>query len=139
MKVLFDTNVILDVLLKREPHYNHSVKVMALAEEGKIEGWLCASTVTTIYYLIAKAYSGKKADQHIKNLLKIFEIAVINRAVLESAIEEGFRDYEDSALHQSALHARTDAIVTRNTRDFRNSNIPVFEPGGFLKSLKSLE
>lgn len=138
MKILLDTNILLDVFLEREPFYGPSAISLSLAERDIIEGWLSGMTVTTLYYLIQKSLSRKSADNHVKNLLKIFHLAPVNRAVLEDAIDSKFTDYEDSVLYQSAKHSRLDAILTRNQKDFKNSTLPVYSPKELLSSLDAL-
>lgn len=139
MKVLFDTNVLLDVFLEREPFFKSSARAIGLAEKGEIEGWICGTTVTTIFYLLAKQQSSQKAGQHVRDILKIFNVSNINRVVLEEALESDFNDYEDGVLYQSAIHANLEAIITRNLKDFHKSKIPVYSPAAFLKILDTLE
>lgn len=138
MKVLLDTNVLLDVYLRREPFFDASSQVVALAEQGEIEGWIAGTTVTTIFYLLAKALSDEKAKQNVHNLLKLFNISSVNRVVLEDALDNGFKDYEDGVLYQSALHTNLDVIVTRNQKDFFKSELPVYSPSEFLNALDIL-
>jgi len=139
MKVLFDTNVLLDVFLEREPCFKASAQTIGLAEKGKIEGWVCDTTVTTIFYLLAKKLTAKKATRYVRKMLKIFNVSNINRVVLENALDSNFKDFEDSVLYQSAIHTNLEAIVTRNQKDFVKSEIPVYDPAQFLKALDSLE
>ncbi|MDZ7757269.1 PIN domain-containing protein [Rhodohalobacter sp.] len=139
MKVLFDTNVLLDVFLEREPFFEASSRAVGLAEEGKIEGWLCGTTVTTIHYLLAKSLNPENAEQYVMDILKIFHIAAITRAVLVEAVGCDFADYEDGVIHQSAIHANLDAILTRNQKDFKKSELPVYSPAEFLKVIEILE
>lgn len=139
MKVLFDTNVLLDVLLEREPFFEASAQAISLAEKGIIEGWICGTTVTTIFYLLAKKLSPQKARRYVREMLKIFNVSNINRLVLEDALDSNFKDYEDGVLYQSAVHANLEAIVTRNQKDFEKSNIPIFSPAVFIEALDTLE
>ncbi len=139
MKVLFDTNVLLDVFLEREPFFEASAQAIGLAEKGVIEGWICGTTVTTIFYLLAKKLSKRKATQHVREMLKIFNVSNINRVVLEDALSSNFKDYEDGVIYQSAVHSNLEAIVTRNLKDFVESEIPVYNPKVFLEVLNSLK
>jgi len=139
MKVLFDTNVLLDVFLERESFFEASAGAIGLAEQGKIEGWIGGTTVTTIFYLLAKELSGYKAKKYVRKILKIFNVSNISRVVLEDALESNFTDYEDSVLYQSAIHANLEAIVTRNKKDFTHSDIPVYRPTELLGALDILE
>ncbi|MFH5834396.1 type II toxin-antitoxin system VapC family toxin [Halalkalibaculum sp. DA3122] len=139
MKVLFDTNVLLDVFIEREPFFEASAQAIGLAEKGEIEGWICGTTVTTIFYLLAKQLSSKSATQHVREILKIFNVSNINRVVLEDALDSDFNDYEDGVLYQSAIHANLEAIITRNQKDFDKSKIPIYSPAVFLEALDTLE
>jgi len=100
MKVLFDTNVILDVLLDREPFSVATSLLLAKAEQGEIAGFACATTITTIYYLAAKM-----AFCHVQSLLSLLSVAPVNKLVLENAVAAQFRDFENTVL--SARHLRT--------------------------------
>ena len=125
MKIFFDTNVILDVLLDRDPFVEEALPLLAKVECSEITGVICATTVTTIYYLVSKCLGTEEAIRHIKTLLSIFEITPVNRAVLEDALNSGFSDFEDAVLHASALIVGADCIVTRDFSGFKNSKIPV--------------
>lgn len=138
MKILFDTNVILDVLLERHPHYPYSVRCMALVEEERIEGWICSTTVTTIAYLLKSQLSRLQANQHLESLLSLYNVSTVNRQVLFDALDDGFSDYEDSVLHRSALANNLDGIVTRNKKDFKKSKLPVYTPVELLAIMNQL-
>lgn len=132
MNILFDTNVLLDVFLQREPFYTESSSLLGRAERGDIEGWICGTTVTTIHYLLNKAMTRDNADHHTKNVLKIFNVTNINRGVLENALDSDFKDFEDAVLYQSAVQSGLNGILTRNEKDFRMGDLPIYSPGEFL-------
>jgi predicted nucleic acid-binding protein len=129
LKVLFDTNVVLDLLLDREPFSLDAARCFSWVEAGEIEGWLCGSTVTTLYYLIGKSIGARKARESISLLLSIFEVAPVNKTVLECALNLRFKDFEDAVMHEAARLANVDVIVTRNAADFKHATIPVRMPG----------
>lgn len=135
MKVLFDTNIILDVMLLRKPFFEDSSLLLAETENNRIKGYICATTVTTIFYLVGKAKNVRAAREAVQNLLNIFEIADVNRAVLESALRSNFSDFEDGVIHESSLRQGIECIVTRNRKDFSFSKIPVYDPEELLKIL----
>ena len=139
MKVMLDTNVILDVLLDREPYSEDASRILALVEQSNIAGFVCATTITTIYYLLSKALGAKDANRHVKSLLALFTIAPVSRIVLEGALDAKFDNFEDAVIHESAFHAGAKCIVTRNIRDFKKSRLPVLSPGEFMAMLTSLE
>lgn len=139
MKVLFDTNVVLDVLLAREPHVDAAARLLSLVDRGGIDGVLCATTVTTIHYLANKAVGPTEAEHHIRNLLEMFAVAAVDGPVLAGALELRFPDFEDAVLHQAATAAGCGAIVTRNGQDFGEARLPVFAPAELLAAIAALE
>lgn len=136
MSILFDTNIVLDVLLDRKPFVHDSELLFSYVESGKITGFLAATTITTIYYLANKVVGAAPAKTEISKLVKLFEIAPINRMVLEDAILLGFPDFEDAVLHESARHIGATAIVTRNHKDFQKATLSVYSPSELLKLLR---
>jgi predicted nucleic acid-binding protein len=137
VRVLVDTNVVLDVLLGRPPFADAAAQVFALIEESRIEGFLCTTTVTTVDYLLCQALPSKKARDALHGLLDLFEIAPVNRPVLEQALRSGIADFEDAVLEQAGRLVAVDAITTRNVRDFKKSAVPVFDPTGLIAAIKS--
>lgn len=113
MKVLFDTNVLLDVMLDREPFANTEAQLFSRAEAGEITGFLYATTVTTIHYLATKIVGADQAQLEVGKLFKLFEIAPLNRVILEDATKFNFSDLEDAVLYEAARHVGAHAIVTR--------------------------
>jgi predicted nucleic acid-binding protein len=128
LNILFDTNIILDALLDREPFSEGAVFLMDAAEKSIINGFLCAHSVTTIYYLMEKVKTRAFARRNIRLLLDIFEVAPVTRAVLDEALKDDFVDYEDAVIHQSAIGVNADGIVTRNTADYKKSTIAIYSP-----------
>jgi len=135
VKVLVDTNVVLDVLLDRQPFAKSAARIFAFVEESKIEGFLCATTVTTVDYLLGQALAPAKARQALRQLLHLFEIAPVNRPVLEQALQSRISDFEDAVLEQSARLVGADAIATRNARDFEKSSVTVFDPADLIAAM----
>lgn len=126
MKVLFDTNIVLDVLMDRMPFADAAVELFSKVERGTIIGYLCGTTITTVYYLAAKAVGAPRAQEEVRKLLSLFEVAPVNRPVLESALIADFNDFEDAVIHEAACHVGAEAIVTRNQKDFKKSRISVY-------------
>ncbi|MCA9560882.1 MAG: PIN domain-containing protein [Myxococcales bacterium] len=135
MRVLFDTNVVLDLLLAREPHASVAAQLISRVESGELPGLLGATTITTIHYLIGKAAGREAASRHIGTLLDLFEVAPVTRTQLRAALDAGFGDYEDAVLHAAAVDAGATAIVTRNARDFGRATLPVYAPTDLAKLL----
>lgn len=137
MKVLFDTNVILDHLLEREPHVDVAERLLSLVDTGEIEGVMCATTATTIHYLASKAVGATAAADHLRALLGIFDVASVDREVLRGALERGFPDYADAVSHEAAYAAGAVAIVTRNGKGFSRSSLPVLDLPELLAAVRA--
>lgn len=138
MKILFDTNVVLDVLLDREPFSDLATKLFSRVEKKELKGFLGATTITTIYYLASKVAGKKKADKEISKLLSLFQIAPINQSVLDEAIKSKFSDFEDSVLHEAAKQIGAQGIVTRNPKDFKKATLSIYSPEELHKMLVSI-
>jgi predicted nucleic acid-binding protein len=132
MRVLFDTNVVLDVLMERDPHARAAAQLMSLVDQGHLEGYLCATTVTTVHYLAAKSLGAKRAASLVATLLDVFRIAPVDGEVVAEALGLGFGDFEDAVIHEAAVLVGATAIVTRNGRDFKGATIAVFDPNEML-------
>ena len=133
MKVLIDTNVILDVLAKRPPFYSHAEKIFFLAAEEKIEALITASSVTDIYYLIRKNLgSSEEAKLVLFKLFILFQIIDVTGEDCKKALEQNITDYEDALLATCARRNKLEYIITRNIKDFTNSSVPAILPERFV-------
>jgi predicted nucleic acid-binding protein len=132
MRVLFDTNVVLDVLLDRQPHAAAATQLFERVAQRRLQGLLGATTVTTIHYLAEKAVGRRRARGHLETLLGLFEVAAVDRAVLSGALELGFGDFEDAVLHETAAQAGATGIVTRDVGGFGTSRLTVYAPEELL-------
>jgi predicted nucleic acid-binding protein len=135
MKVLFDTNVVLDVLLAREPHSAVAAQLFALVERGQMQGAVCATTITTVHYLAVRAVGPKAAQKHVRQLLSLFEVAPVNGELVASALDLGFTDFEDAVVHEAARAYGAAAIVTRNAKDFAKASLPILSPVELLAAV----
>jgi len=136
VRALVDTNVVLDVLLARSSFVGASAAVFGLIEHSRIEGLLCATTITTVNYLLRQALPSHAARKALQKLLELFEIAPVNRVVLEEALKSNLSDFEDAVLDQAGRLAGAEAVVTRNQRDFRQAALKVLGPDELLASFK---
>ncbi len=135
MNVLFDTNVILDVLLEREPHVGPASKLFALVDRGRIKGSMCATTATTVYYIAAKDFGTRRAREQIHELFGLFEIAPVDRDVLDRALEHRLRGLRRRRAARSGASLGATVIVTRDREDFANSAIPALDPHELLAAV----
>ena len=129
---LLDTNVVLDVLLARAPFAAAANACMLHVEDGRLRGYLGATTVTTLDYLLANALDAKTSRQHLARMLDLFEVAGVNRAVLAAALGSNQKDFEDAVLVEAARAAGVPNIITRNAKDFVGCGLAVFTPVEWL-------
>jgi len=132
VKVLLDTNVVLDLLLAREPFVDLAREIFILIENREIEGYLCATSVTTFHYLIQRETNKKEANEIIEKLLILFEVSPVTKEVLYDASVNSGIDYEDSVVYTSAYYSDINIIVTRDKRGFKESRISSLTPKEFL-------
>jgi len=135
VRILFDTNVVLDVFLNREPFVDAAAHLFDANVRGDLEGVLGATTVTTIYYLLGRNHGNAVAHEKVEDLLRLFDVAAVNRQVLVEAADLGFADYEDAVLHSAARTAGADGLVARNTYDFGAATLSVYTPRELLAIL----
>jgi predicted nucleic acid-binding protein len=134
MRVLIDTNILLDVFFQREPHVQASAHIWQACEDRECEGFVTPLTPVNVYYIAQKQVGIKKARELIHETLSIFQIAPLGMAELENAFNLSINDYEDAVQIAGALSAGLEAIVTRNSDDFAGAPIPIYSPDEFLKT-----
>ena len=127
-RVLFDTNVVLDVLLDRHPYAEASAAAWAAVETGISNGMVAAHTVTTIHYLVRKELGNLKANRTVSAVLGVFEVAPVDGRVLREALHSPLSDFEDAVTATAARLAGCECIVTRDPKGFRGSPVRSLTP-----------
>ncbi|GBR75199.1 toxin PIN domain [Candidatus Termititenax aidoneus] len=135
MNILLDTNIILDVLLKRSPFYIEALKIFELAEADKINGFISATAFTDIYYLVRKVVGNKNVQKILRQLTAIFTILAVAEPEILNALDLQWKDFEDAVQYTTALGAQMDGIVSRNKQDYPDSKVPLYEPAEFLQKI----
>lgn len=136
MKVLIDTNIVLDMLLEREPFSENSTKVFEQAERGKAEAFITANSITDIVYILRKSYDREKIRDAIHELMKFTKIVSVTSKDISKAFDYLFTDFEDALQTQCAIKIKADYIVTRNAKDFKKGPVEVITPDKFLEIYK---
>jgi predicted nucleic acid-binding protein len=134
-RMLVDTNVILDVLLDRHPHAERSADIWTAIETGQSEGLLAAHVITTIHYLIQRELGVTKAKRLISEILRVFRVAAVDNAVVETALRLPLADFEEAVTAAAARSAECDYIVTRDPKGFRGSPFRPLAPEAALPLL----
>jgi predicted nucleic acid-binding protein len=135
VKILIDTNIVLDLLLEREPFVENAILIFEQIEQGKLEGYIAATTITNIFYIIRKTESREVAIAAINRLLTGIQFCAVDRQTVETALSLGLKDFEDSIQLACATLSKLDGIVTRDRKDFVGSNLPIYSPTELLNQL----
>lgn len=137
MLVLFDTNVILDILEKRSPFYEVSKLVFESCVPGKITGYIALHSISNIFYILRKRYSAADRRKLLLDILDLLQIADADHESVKNALRrEDFSDFEDCLQDECAKQIHADYIVTRNIKDFSWSDTPAITPEDMLKILE---
>ena len=132
MKVLIDTNIILDVLCKRPAFYEDSAKIFKLCEVKKISGVISALSIPNIMYILRKELDADKTREILDSLMLIFSVADLKADDLKKAADMRFKDYEDAIQSACATRIKANYIVTRNMKDFSESKVTAIRPAELL-------
>ncbi|WP_013325803.1 type II toxin-antitoxin system VapC family toxin [Gloeothece verrucosa] len=135
MKILLDTNIIIDVALSRQPFFEASQQVLLLVEQNRIYGYISASTVGDLYYIIRRARGREWTIEFLNWLVTFCQIATVNEAVIEMALNLNFFDFEDAIQYSTAVINQLDAIVTRNPQDFPVTSPRIITPVRLVQEL----
>lgn len=133
MVVLIDTNILLDVLLAREPHYHAGLAVLKAVENGKVQGWIAANSVDNIYYLSRRQLSPEQTRRMLADLLRVVNVASPGKKDLLRAIASDMADLEDAIQAACAVKINAQAIITRNGKDYVNSPVKPVTPTELMR------
>jgi len=137
-RVFLDTNVIIDFLADRKPFAGAAAGIFSHAELGNITIFISAVSYNNIYYILRQSVSHVQALRLLDELTQLCEIVEVSGNTIRSALKSGFKDFEDAIQYHCAVSVdRIDAIVTRDTKDFKKSSLPVMNPNEALTLILS--
>jgi predicted nucleic acid-binding protein len=136
--LFIDTDVIIDFLIDRKPHSREAAIIFTLIEQKKNKGYVSSLTFSNLYYVLRKVESHNKVITKLDSISRLVTILKVDQQTIKDAIASGFQDFEDSIQYNCALnYKRIDVLITRNTKDYKNSEIPVMTPADYLKTVSS--
>ena len=135
MRILIDTDVTLDFILQRQLFFAEASEIFTRLGNGEFEAYVSAVTPIDVFYFTRKANGLTGARQAVQDLLVSMKICEINSKILQTAINSPITDFEDAVQHECAVSENLDAIVTRNTKDYKNASVKVYSPNEFLQVL----
>ena len=134
LRILVDTNVLLDYLLCREPFEQDARRIIFACKQKKVIACIAAHSISNMFFILRKEFSVEERRGILTSLCQLFEIEGIDKnKILEALANENFSDFEDCLQMECALAFKVDYIVTRNVNDFKGSKIPCLELGEFCK------
>jgi predicted nucleic acid-binding protein len=128
VRLLIDINVLLDVVLEREPWAASAAQLLSAIETNRAHGYVAGHTITTVHYVVSHGRNRKAAAAAVSDLLRIVDVVPIAKEDLQHAVGLSMSDFEDAVQVAAALKISADYIVTRNEKDFRSSSIPPADP-----------
>ena len=134
--ILLDTNIILDIALKRADFFEKSKDVLILINESRFPVFITATTITDIYYILKKSKGIDLTISFIKGLIEYIDVCGVNKETILNALNSESKDFEDAVQSFSAIHCGIKIIITRNISDFQTSDLQVLTPGEFIKQYK---
>lgn len=133
-KVLIDTDVILDFFFDREPFSENASKILSLCESKEVIGHITPVIISNVYYLLRQTAKHEKVIEKLTLLISFTEILVMDKNAIVQALSSDFKDFEDALQNYSAeLNKEIDIIITRNVKDYKNSNLAIMTPDSYLK------
>lgn len=132
MKLLLDINVVLDVILEREPWVAESALLLDAAEAGRVTVFVAGHTITTAHYIVSRNASARKAATAVTDIMRIAQIVPIGAEDFAQALVLGMPDFEDAVQAAAAAKVGADFIATRNTKDYRHSPVKPRSPAELI-------
>lgn len=133
MRILVDTNVIIDVLLMRDGFLSDSYRVLQRCFEKKVDGYAAAHSVTNLWYILRKYFKPAERRGYILDVFTVLDIVQVTGDMLQTALKNfEFEDFEDCLQDECAAAVGADFIVTRDTKDFARSRTPAVTPEEFI-------
>lgn len=139
MKLLIDTNVILDIALERTPFVVQAALLLKTAQQQSIHLFITATTVTDLYYIIRKEKGKETALAFLKDLLQFIDVASVDKHIILQALDSEMSDFEDAVQAYSARQEAITTIVTRNEEDFTQSGLDIHNPGSCVQFLQQID
>lgn len=132
-KVFIDTDIILDVLAKREPHFQFAAHLLSLADKGKIKLGVSSLTFSNLNYMLTKQFGATEARKVLVRFKTLVQVLKVDDKIIELALGSNFKDFEDAIQYYCAINNNFKTLLTRNLKDYKSAKIPVMTAESFLK------
>lgn len=136
MRLYLDTNVILDLILNRAPFFDDIARIITLYEMGECELFTSSVSVVNCNYILGKNIDRKQVIDNLKILRSFCSILTVSELEIDKSLNSNFKDFEDAVQYFTCIKNDCNFIITRDLKDFKNSEIPAITPAEFLASIK---
>jgi len=133
-KVFVDTDIILDLLSGREPHYNYAAHLFSMADQASLKVFVSALSFANVNYILSKQVSAQQARNRLLKFKTLVNVISLNDKLIELALISEFKDFEDGIQYFSAIENNISTLITRNLKDFKKAGISVMTAEQYLKS-----
>jgi len=132
-KLLVDTNIIIDLLAKREEFYEPAAQLFSLADQNKVKLYVCSLSFANAHYILSRHLPESKVREILRKLKVLVNVISLDSKVIDLALNSDFKDFEDAIQYYAAMESNINIIITRNLKDFKKSDIPVMTGLQFIK------
>lgn len=132
-RLLVDTNIIIDLLAKREAFYESAAQLFLLADQKKVELYVCSLSFANAHYILSRQLSEDKVREILRKLKVLVNVIALDSKTLDKSLNSDFKDFEDALQYYSGVESNVDIFITRSLKDFKKSNIPVMTAIQFIK------
>jgi predicted nucleic acid-binding protein len=134
-KLLVDTNIVLDLLSKREDFYKEAQHLFTLSDQNKVKLYVSSLTLANTHYLLTRNHQLDESRKILMKFKVLVEVLPLDDKILDLALISDFKDFEDAIQYHTALEHVLDLIITRNKKDFKKSTLPILTAKEYLKKL----
>lgn len=134
-KVFVDSDIVLDLLSGRQPHYNYAAELFSLADENSIKLYVSSLTFANVNYILSKQLSSGQDRKMLLKFKTLINVLSVNDKVIELALASDFSDFEDAIQYNTAIENNITTLLTRNLKDFKKANITILTAQQFLKAI----
>ncbi len=138
MKVYVDCDIVLDLLTQRQPFFSYAASFFKQVENKKIKAYASPLIFTNVHYILRKIFSAKETKNKLLKLRLLFSLVSIDEHILDLALSSGFSDFEDAVNYYAAIENNIPIYITRNKKDYKKAQIPVYTAKEFLDFLDTL-
>jgi predicted nucleic acid-binding protein len=135
LKVFVDTDIILDLLAKRDPHYQYSAKLFSLADEDEIKVYVSSLSFSNLNYILSKQFTTVQARKKLLTFKTLVNVLSVSEKSVDLALNSDFNDFEDALQYFTALEFKISTLITRNLKDYKKADISVLTAEQYIKSM----